>query len=240
MISCSSSTASSTPATSRNVIFGESTLMRLARDLPNDITFEPPPWTWFIRKIQNPMKIRIGKTYVSRLRITLERAGLTSQPLSLPSASAFCRRCCSIAAESPWTQPDRVALLVGALERDLGRVVLRAQDDVVDLTVVDLLEELAERRLRRLVAALDQLGGEERQHDHDQDRERGALEEAAHEPARIPRAEVIRRDKMVKATRGIAGPKRVCAVWCAILCARLIKSGQSSVSTNAATYGRFR
>ena len=105
MISCSSSTASSTPATSRNVIFGESTLMRLARDLPNDITFEPPPWTWFIRKIQNPMKIRIGKTYVSRLRITLERAGLTSQPLSLPSASAFCRRCCSIAAESPWTQP---------------------------------------------------------------------------------------------------------------------------------------
>ena len=35
---------------------------RLARDLPNDITFEPPPWTWFIRKIQNPMKIRIGKT----------------------------------------------------------------------------------------------------------------------------------------------------------------------------------
>ena len=36
--------------------------MRLARDLPNDITFEPPPWTWFIRKIQNPMKIRIGKT----------------------------------------------------------------------------------------------------------------------------------------------------------------------------------
>ncbi len=62
MISCSSSTASSTPATSRNVIFGESTLMRLARDLPNDITFEPPPWTWFIRKIQNPMKIRIGNT----------------------------------------------------------------------------------------------------------------------------------------------------------------------------------
>ena len=54
MISCSSSTASSTPATSRKVIFGESADMRLARDLPNDITFEPPPWTWFIRKIQNP------------------------------------------------------------------------------------------------------------------------------------------------------------------------------------------
>ena len=36
--------------------------MRLARDLPNDITFEPPPCTWFMRKIQNPMKIRNGST----------------------------------------------------------------------------------------------------------------------------------------------------------------------------------
>ena len=62
LISWSSSTASSTPATSRNVILGESTDNRLARDLPKDITFEPPPWTWFIRKIQNPMKIRNGRT----------------------------------------------------------------------------------------------------------------------------------------------------------------------------------
>src|SRR3712207_8537205 len=42
LISWSSSTASSTPATSRKVIFGESTDMRLARDLPKDMTFEPP------------------------------------------------------------------------------------------------------------------------------------------------------------------------------------------------------
>ena len=62
LISCSSSTASSTPATSRKVIFGASTDSRLARDLPKDITFDPPPWTWFIRNIQNPMKIRKGKT----------------------------------------------------------------------------------------------------------------------------------------------------------------------------------
>ena len=62
LISWSSSTASSTPATSRKVIFGESTDSRLARDLPNDMTFEPPPCTWFMRKIQNPMKIRNGRT----------------------------------------------------------------------------------------------------------------------------------------------------------------------------------
>ena len=88
LISWSSSTASSTPATSRNVIFGESTDMRLARDLPNDMTFEPPPWTWFIRKIQNPMKMMKGRMYVSRLTITFDRAGLTLKPCRSPSASA--------------------------------------------------------------------------------------------------------------------------------------------------------
>jgi hypothetical protein len=60
LISWSSSTASSTPATSRKVIFGESTDIRFARDLPNDISFEPPPWPRFIRKIQKPMKITNG------------------------------------------------------------------------------------------------------------------------------------------------------------------------------------
>ena len=56
LISCSSSTASSTPATSLNVILGESTESRLARLLPKLITLLPPPCTWFIRKIQNPKK----------------------------------------------------------------------------------------------------------------------------------------------------------------------------------------
>jgi hypothetical protein len=31
-------------------------------DLPKDMTFEPPPCTWFMRKIQNPMKMRKGRT----------------------------------------------------------------------------------------------------------------------------------------------------------------------------------
>ena len=61
LISWSSSTASSTPATSRNVIFGGSTAMRFARDLPKLITLEPPPCIWFIRKIQKPKKRRNGR-----------------------------------------------------------------------------------------------------------------------------------------------------------------------------------
>ena len=61
MISCSSSTASSTPATSLKPIFGESGAIRFARDLPKLITFEPPPCIWFIRKIQNPISSRIGR-----------------------------------------------------------------------------------------------------------------------------------------------------------------------------------
>ena len=61
MISWSSSTASSTPATSLKPIFGESGAMRFARDLPKDITFEPPPCTWFMRKIQKPISSRNGR-----------------------------------------------------------------------------------------------------------------------------------------------------------------------------------
>ena len=64
LISCSSSTASSTPATSLKPIFGESGAMRLARDFPNDITFEPPPCTWFIRKIQKPNRSTNGSSEV--------------------------------------------------------------------------------------------------------------------------------------------------------------------------------
>ena len=61
MISWSSSTASSTPATSLKPIFGESGVIRLARLLPKLITFEPPPCTWFIRKIQKPKRSTNGR-----------------------------------------------------------------------------------------------------------------------------------------------------------------------------------
>jgi hypothetical protein len=61
LISCSSCTASSTPATSRKVILGASTDIRFAFDLPKFITREPPPCIWFIRKIQKPKKRTKGR-----------------------------------------------------------------------------------------------------------------------------------------------------------------------------------
>src|SRR5881227_2338424 len=64
LISCSSSTASSTPATSLKPILGESGAIRFARDLPKLITFEPPPCTWFIRKIQKPKSSTNGSSDV--------------------------------------------------------------------------------------------------------------------------------------------------------------------------------
>jgi len=42
-------------------IFGESGVIRFARDLPKLITFEPPPCTWFMRKIQKPMRRTNGR-----------------------------------------------------------------------------------------------------------------------------------------------------------------------------------
>ena len=49
MISWSSSTASSDPATSAKVVFGVSLVMSLALDFPKFMTREPPPCIWFIR-----------------------------------------------------------------------------------------------------------------------------------------------------------------------------------------------
>ena len=39
-------------------------VIRLARDFPKDITFEPPPCTWFIRKIQKAIRITNGRSEV--------------------------------------------------------------------------------------------------------------------------------------------------------------------------------
>src|SRR5213075_890457 len=66
LISCSSSTASSTPATSLKPIFGESGAIRFARLFPKLITFEPPPWTWFIRKIQKAKRSTNGSREVKK------------------------------------------------------------------------------------------------------------------------------------------------------------------------------
>ena len=85
MTSCSSSTASSTPATSRNVIFGESTDMRFARALPKLITLEPPPCIWFIRKIQ----IRKMNTNGASASRTLHQV---DPPVALTSWSIFVLR----------------------------------------------------------------------------------------------------------------------------------------------------
>src|SRR5450631_2117554 len=75
LISCSSSTASSTPATSRKLIFGESAESRLARDLPNDITFDPPPCRLFISRNHRPKKRMNGSRYSSSEDHVLEPLG---------------------------------------------------------------------------------------------------------------------------------------------------------------------
>ena len=60
MISCSSSLASSTPATSRKVTFFCADDDSFALLLPNDSALLPPLWTWRMKKIQKPIISRIG------------------------------------------------------------------------------------------------------------------------------------------------------------------------------------
>ncbi len=68
LISCSSSMASSTPATSANVVFGVSLLTSFALDFPKFITRLPPPCTWFITRNSRNTTNAIGSRLTSRLR----------------------------------------------------------------------------------------------------------------------------------------------------------------------------
>ena len=63
MISSSSSTASSAPATSLKVTWGMSLLTSLALDLPNCMTLEPPPC---IRESRNQNRTPSNSTGTSR------------------------------------------------------------------------------------------------------------------------------------------------------------------------------
>ena len=67
LISSSSSTVSSMPATSLKVTLGASTLTCLARLLPKLMTLEPPPCMRRIMKMKKPMMITSGRSSVSRL-----------------------------------------------------------------------------------------------------------------------------------------------------------------------------
>src|SRR5947207_4276626 len=60
MISCSSSFASSTPATSLNVTFFCELDDSFALLLPNDSALLPPLCIWRMKKIQKPIRRRIG------------------------------------------------------------------------------------------------------------------------------------------------------------------------------------
>jgi len=67
LISWSSSTASSTPATSANVTCGDSLFTSFARDLPKLITRLPPPCMFDMRNQNSPMMMTNGSTSESRL-----------------------------------------------------------------------------------------------------------------------------------------------------------------------------
>ena len=67
MISCSSSLASSTPATSLNVTFFCELLDSFALLLPNERALLPPLCIWRMKKIQKPMSSRMGAHEYSRV-----------------------------------------------------------------------------------------------------------------------------------------------------------------------------
>ena len=68
MISCSSSFASSTPATSRNVTFLPVEDVSLALDFPKESARLPPDCIWRMKKIHTPRNSSIGDQVSSMVR----------------------------------------------------------------------------------------------------------------------------------------------------------------------------
>ena len=62
---------------------GESGAIRLARLLPKLITFEPPPCTWFMRKIQKPNRSTNGSS-----EVRIDHQG--DEPVPFESNAIFC------------------------------------------------------------------------------------------------------------------------------------------------------
>ena len=125
LISCSSSTASSRPATSAKVILGWSLLRTLARDLPKLMTRLPPPCIWLMMNRKKPDEEQ-------------ERQDLAEEPSQTRSFWLSTSRS-TLAAEL-------VADLVGRLVGDRHLVVTAADqlalDDVVFVVQLGRLDLL--------------------------------------------------------------------------------------------------
>ena len=90
MISCSSSFASSTPATSRKVTFFCADDESFALLLPNDSALLPPLCTWRMKKTQKPIISRIGAQYDSTATQG-EPVGSFASTMTLRSMSRLAR-----------------------------------------------------------------------------------------------------------------------------------------------------
>ena len=166
LISWSSSTASSTPATSLKPIFGESGAIRLARLLPKLITFEPPPCTWFMRKIQKAIRITNGRIETS---IPIHE----NVPVPLESNLTLCAWSVSViwgtrlvgagSGPSPSCRPG--SGIVKLIDRLLG-----VNSTLPTVPRLGVGEELGVRDLRGALPVLDQRLARQvdEQHDHEE------------------------------------------------------------------------
>ena len=102
MISPSSSIASSQPATSPNVVLGMSLVISLALERANCMMpLPPPPWTWFIRKMNRNTMSAKGSS-VARIEPSRLGCGFSELDFSMVPSEIACLTSSRMPSCWPW------------------------------------------------------------------------------------------------------------------------------------------
>src|SRR5438445_596012 len=134
MISRSSSLASSTPATSWNVILFCFSEISRARALPKESALAPPPCIWRMKKIQTPMKRSIGNHFSTIVYHGAEMTPRASAPGR--SVSLQRRHVGQVAVEALVIEPV-------AHDEDVGNGKSDVVEADVHLAALDLVDQHA-------------------------------------------------------------------------------------------------
>ena len=173
MISCSSTLASSAPATSAKVTLGVSPASSLAFDLPKANARLPPAWSWRSRKNQRP-RITIQGSAAMMIAVMPPLGSLAR--MGTPASSSRLMNCLAVGHREQHLEALGGPAVLGDRAAELALETLAVEHlDPGDVALVELPAELGVGELlRRVALAAHHLEQRERQQADQRARARGS------------------------------------------------------------------